>query len=136
MDFQGLADQIHYTIAETFLRKIKFVARRCKWNFKFLADDYFQRQNFSLLQVNLQKNSFTCKWSDNCWSSKIAEKTCSSIPALKYSILTRINRIFGSVVVRACVCRSLRSGSIRAKRVDTIHGKRQISDVCFVFSFF
>ena len=47
-----------------------------------LADDYFRRQNFSLLQVNLQKNSFTCKWSDNFRSSKIVEKTCSSIPAL------------------------------------------------------
>ena len=83
MDFQGLADQTHNTTAETFLRKKKIVARRCKWNFLFLADDYFRRQNFLLLQVNLKKNSFTCKWSDNCCSSKIAEKTCSSIPALR-----------------------------------------------------
>ena len=83
MDFQGFADQNHNTIAATFLRKKEFiVARTCKWNCKFSAEDYFWRKNFLLLQVNLQKNSFTCKWSDNCWSSKIVEETCSSISAL------------------------------------------------------
>ena len=75
MDFEGLAEQNHNIIAATFLRKKKVVARTCKWNFKFLAGHYFGRQIFLLLPVNLQKNSFTCEWSDNCWSGKIPKET-------------------------------------------------------------
>ena len=58
MDFQGLAEHSHNIIAATFKKK-KIVARTCKWNFKFHAEDYFRRQNLLLLQLNLQKNSFS-----------------------------------------------------------------------------
>ena len=73
MDFQSLVEQIHNKLLQTFSRK-KIVARTCKWNFKFFSENYFRQQNFLLLLVDWFKNSFTCKWSDNCWSSKIVEE--------------------------------------------------------------
>ena len=57
MDFQGLAEHSHNIIAATLKKKI--VARTSKWNFKFHAEDYFRRQYLLLLQLNLQKNSFS-----------------------------------------------------------------------------
>ena len=57
MDFQGLADQIHNTIAETFLRKKKIVARSVNATFSFLQMITFGAKIFHLLQVNLQKTA-------------------------------------------------------------------------------
>ena len=65
MNFQGLAEQNHNIIAATFQRKKKMLHARVNGILSFFAEDYFRRQNFLLLRVNLQKNSFTCKWSDS-----------------------------------------------------------------------
>ena len=77
MDLQDLAEQSHNIIAATFLRKNKIIARTCKLNFKFLAEDYFRRPNYFFIAESkfAKKKSFTSKWSDNCWSNKIAEET-------------------------------------------------------------
>ena len=56
MDFQGLAEQDYNINAATFFKKNKkTTARTCKWNLKFLEENYFLRQSCLLLQVIRRK---------------------------------------------------------------------------------
>ena len=89
MDFQGLAEQNHNIIAATFLRKKKLLHARVNGILSFFQKITSGLKIFLLQLVNLQKNSFTCKWSDNYWNSKIAEKTCSSISALVILVINQ-----------------------------------------------